>query len=254
MRTHLAGIALATLIAIAPAAALPQAMSRIPLPDDERSALHAEIRAYLLANPEILIEMLALLEERQKVETEANDRELIAANTEAIFEDGFSFVGGNPEGSVTIVEFLDYQCGFCRTAHPEVAELITTDGDIRWIVKELPILGPNSVTAARAAIATHIEAGAEAYAAVHDALMRLEGPLTDARLDAVLTEAGLEPAAIRAAMDGPEVERRIAETRTLAQTLAVSGTPTFIFDTRMVRGYLPLAQMQELVGDIRATN
>ena len=121
--------------------------------------------------------MIALLEAEAAGATAADrPRRSSPPTRDAIFDDGFSFVGGNPEGSVTIVEFLDYQCGFCRRAHPEVRELIAADGDIRWIVKEMPILGPGSELAARAAVATLIAEGPEAYAALHDRLMRLEGP------------------------------------------------------------------------------
>ena len=154
--------------------------------------------------------MIQELEERQQAATAANDQTLIAANAAAIFDDGFSFVAGNPEGALTVVEFLDYQCGYCRRAHPEIAELLASDGDIRLVVKEMPILGPGSELAARAALATLIVEGPEAYATLHDRLMRLEGEITDARLDALLTELGHDPAAIRARMHDPEVDRRLA--------------------------------------------
>jgi protein-disulfide isomerase len=222
--------------------------------ETERAALHEEIRAYLLENPEILSEMIALLEQQREEETSANDRDLVADNTDAIFDDGFSFVGGNPYGTVTVVEFLDYQCTFCRRAHPDLQELLAADGDIRWIVKELPILGPGSELASRAAIAVLISEGPEAYADLNDRLMRLEGGITDASLDAALEEAGLDPEAIRAAMADPEVDRRLAETRQLAGELGISGTPTFVWGDRMVRGYVPLAQMETLVDELRAMN
>jgi protein-disulfide isomerase len=223
-----------------------------PFTEGERAALHAEIRAYLLAHPELLLEVIQELEQRQQAETAKNDADLIAANATAIFDDGFSHVAGNPEGSLTIVEFLDYQCGYCRRAHPEIAELIASDGDIRLIVKEMPILGPGSELAARAALATLITAGPEAYAALHDRLMRLEGQVDDARLDALLAELGHDPAAIREGMDDPEVDRRLAATRALAETLAISGTPTFVLGDRMLRGYLPPEAMQALLAEVRA--
>jgi protein-disulfide isomerase len=225
-----------------------------PFSETDRAALHAEIRAYLLEHPEIVMEMIQLLEEKQRVATEEGDRALIASNAPQIFDDGFSWVGGNPEGSFTVVEFLDYQCGFCRKAQPELTEMIESDGDIRLIVKEMPILGPGSELAARAAVATLITRGPEAYATLHDRLMELKGEITDVSLDQALAEVGLDPAAIRPAMQDPEVDRRLAATRELAATLAISGTPTFVFDDRMVRGYLPLAQMRDLVGEVRATN
>jgi protein-disulfide isomerase len=240
----------ALVLGLSPLAATAQQQSS-PFTEGERAALHAEIRAYLLAHPELLLEVIQELERRQQAETAANDEALIAANAAAIFDDGFSYVAGNPEGSLTIVEFLDYQCGFCRRAHPEVAELLASDGDIRLIVKEMPILGPGSELAARAALATLIAAGPEAYATLHDRLMRLEGQVDDARLDALLAELGHDPAAIRARLHDPEVDRRLDATRALAETLAISGTPTFVLGDRMLRGYLPPEAMQALVAEVR---
>jgi protein-disulfide isomerase len=225
-----------------------------PFSESEREALHAEIRSYLLENPEILQEMISLIEEKQRAASAEGDKNLVATHAAEIFDDGFSWVGGNPEGSFTIVEFLDYQCGFCRKAQPDVTELLDSDGDIRLIVKEMPILGPGSDLAARAAVATLISEGPESYEDLHGRLMTVPGQITDVSLDQALTEAGLDPAEIRVAMADPEVDRRIAATRDLAQKLAISGTPTFVFDNRMVRGYLPLDQMRGLVGEIRATN
>ena len=225
--------------------------AELPYSDAERTALHEEIRTYLLDNPEILREMIALLEAQAQADGAANDRALVAAHADTIFDDGFSFVGGNPEGSFTIVEFLDYQCGYCRRAHPELMEFLSEDGDIRWIVKEMPILGPGSELAARAAIATLISAGPTAYAMLNDGLMRMQGPIDDAVIDGALRATDLDPAAIRALMDGPEVTRRLEETRALAGTLSITGTPTFVFGDRMVRGYMPLAQMQTLLAELR---
>jgi protein-disulfide isomerase len=227
-------------------------MSVSGMDDAEREALHQEIRDYLLANPEILMEMYALLEERQRAAEAETGTALVSENSAAIFEDGFSHVGGNPEGDFTIVEFMDYQCGYCRRAHPELAGLIEADGNIRWIIKEFPILGPNSETAARAAISTLMQEGDVAYAQLHDAMMEASGPVTDQNLDAVLQANGLDPDEIRSGMDAPEVTERIAATRALAETLQISGTPTFVFDDELVRGYVPLQQMEALVAEKRA--
>lgn len=242
---------LAALMLALPAAA-EEPLQSSPFTPAEREALHAEMRSYLLEHPEILQEMIQLLEQKQQVATAENDRTLVATHADEIFSDGFSWVGGNPEGSTTIVEFLDYQCGFCKRAQPDVVELLRSDGDIRLIVKEMPILGPGSELAARAAVATLISQGPEKYAALHEALMALQGGITDVSLDATIEGVGLDPAVIRTAMDDPEVERRLGATRALAEKLAISGTPTFVFDDRLVRGYLPLAQMQAVLADARA--
>lgn len=222
--------------------------------DPERAEFRAEVRAYLLENPEILAEMFALLETRQQAATVDADRDRIAAEAAAIFADGHSYAGGNPDGDVTLVEFTDYQCGYCRRSHAEVLELVAGDGNIRRVVKELPILGPGSMLAARAAIATLIAEGPEAYAALNASLMALEGPVTDASLDATLRGAGLDPASVRAGMEDPEVTRRIDANLALARTLGIEGTPTFVFADRMLRGYLPLAGMRDVVAEVRAAN
>jgi protein-disulfide isomerase len=241
MRHALAALAATAAVALAapPAAAA--------FDDDERAAIREEVRSYLLENPEILREMIGLLEAQDAGAQAEADRAAIAAHAGRLFDDGFSFVGGNPEGDVTVVEFIDYQCGFCRRAHPEVEALVEGDGDLRIVTKELPILGPGSELASRAAVATLIAEGPDAYARLNGALLTLDGPVTDASLDAALRKTGLDPEAIRAGMDDDEVTRRLAETRALAQSLGISGTPTFVIGDRLLRGYLPLAEMEALV-------
>ncbi len=169
----------------------PQSSS--PFSDAQREVLHAEIRAYLLEHPEVLQEMITLLEQKQQAATAENDLNLVAMHADEIFDDGFSWVGGNPEGAFTVVEFLDYQCGFCKRAQPDVTELLKSDGDIRLIVKEMPILGPGSELAARAAVATMVTEGPEKYAALHAELMGLQGGITDVSLDQALSDTGLDP-------------------------------------------------------------
>lgn len=244
--------ALALFAALPAAAEEPRASS--PFSEAEKEAIHAEIRSYLLANPDLLMEMISLLEEQKKAASAEDDKALVSANADEIFDDGFSWVGGNPEGSVTLVEFLDYQCGFCRRAQPELGALLADDGDIRLIVKEMPILGPGSDLAARAAVATMVKKGPETYAALHERLMGIEGQIDDTSLDAALVETGLDPAEVRIAMADPEVDRRLDATRALAERLAVSGTPTFVLGDRMVRGYLPPDEMRGLVEAVRAAD
>ena len=234
--------------------AAPSGWAQSDMSDAERAALHAEIRGYLLENPEIIMEVIGILDERRALGEAAAEASLVTDNSSAIYDDGYSFVGGNPDGDITIVEFVDYQCGFCRKSHPEVRELISADGGIRLIVKELPILGPGSELASRAAISTLISEGPEAYERLNLALMTLQGQVTEASLDGALAEAGLDVATIRAGMEADEVTRRLQDTRGLAQALAISGTPTFVFGDRMVRGYVELAAMRGLVEELRATN
>ncbi len=232
--------------------ALPAAaMDLTELTDAERAQFRAEVRAYLLDNPEVIMEAVTLLQNREAEAQARADDNLVSDNAAAIFDDGYSWVGGNPDGDITLVEFLDYRCGYCKRAHGEVAKLLETDGNIRLIVKELPILGDQSVLASRFAIATKQIAGDDSYKAVNDALMAYNGDVTLPALRRLGSTFGLEMDAIEARMDSDEVTMEIAQTRALAQQLSISGTPTFVMHDELLRGYLPFDQMMALVEEKR---
>jgi protein-disulfide isomerase len=219
--------------------------------DAERESFRAEVRAYLLDNPEVLMEAIGILEQRESEAQAAADIALARNNADALFNDGHSWVGGNPDGDITLVEFMDYRCGYCRQAFAEVEQLLETDGNIRFIVKELPILGEQSVLAAQFAIAVQQVNGDEAYKTIHDALMTLRSDVSPDTLSRLADTFGLDPAPILARMNGPEVAAVIAENRALAQAMQISGTPTFVLEDTMLRGYVPLPQMQQIVAKVR---
>jgi protein-disulfide isomerase len=239
-------------LAMASLTALPaQALDLEDMSQPEREAFRAEIRSYLLDNPEVIMEAVAVLEQRQAEAQAQNDVELVQANSEALFNDGHSWVGGNPEGDITLVEFMDYKCGYCKRAFPEVNDLLEFDGNIKLIVKEFPILGEQSVLASRFAIATLQTLGDEAYEQIHDALMVFSGDITQTALNRMAEGFGLDSAAIEAQMDSDAVTTVIAENRALAQRLNISGTPSFVMNDQMLRGYLPLDEMQRVAAEIR---
>lgn len=240
----------ATALALAALTAAP-ALAQTAMSDAERQTLRSEVRAYLLENPEVLMEAIAVLEDRQAAAEAAGDATLVADNRAAIFDDPASWVGGNPQGDVTVVEFLDYRCGYCRKAHDEVEALVAGDGNIRLVVKEFPILGEASEVSSRFAVAVLQLAGTEAYKRAHDALITLRGEPSPAALGRLAADLGLDAAAITARMATPEVTAVIEANRALAQTLQVSGTPTFVIGDRLVRGYVPLDAMQAMVGEAR---
>ena len=245
----LAPLALAAVAAFAAPAA---AFDLSALTEAERDAFRAEVRAYLLDNPEVLMEAIGVLEQRQAQQAAADDTALIAANAADLYEDGNSWVGGNPEGSLTIVEFADYRCGYCRKAHPEVMQLLELDGDIRYIVKEFPILGDQSTLASRFAVSVLRVAGPEAYAQVHDRLYTgFRGDVTPESLDRLAIDLGLDAAAVLAGMTTPEVDAIIAQNQALAQRLRISGTPTFVIGDQMIRGYVPLDTLSAIVAEER---
>ncbi len=219
--------------------------------DAERDIFRAEIRNYLLENPEVLMEAIAVLEERQEMGQAATDEALVTANYAALVGDGHSWIGGNPDGDITVIEFLDYRCGFCKRAFPEVEALMAGDGNIRKIIKEFPILGDQSVLASRFAIATKLAVGDEAYKAMHDALMVHRGNISEPALERIATDLGLDTGAIISAMSLPRVDEIINENRQLAQAMQITGTPTFVIGGQMLRGFLPLEGLQAVVADER---
>ena len=215
--------------------------------DAERAAFRAEIRSYLLENPEVLMEAIGVLEQREQAAKTNNDVAMAQNNAALLFDDGHSFVGGNPDGDITIVEFMDYRCGYCKKAHPDVASLITADGNIRYIIKEFPILGDASELASRFAIAVKIVGGEAAYKVAHDTLMEFRGEMTNDSLGRLATSLGLSAADITVTMNSAEVNQIINDNRLLGQAMQITGTPTFVVQDQMLRGYVPQAQMAQVV-------
>ncbi|MCF6443653.1 DsbA family protein [Nereida sp. MMG025] len=235
----------------APKEAPAQIAASTALSGAEQDAFRSEVRAYLMDNPEVLMEAIGVLEARQAEQQAAGDVEMLRVNADDLYNDPNSWIGGNPDGDITIVEFLDYRCGYCRRAHGEVNELLTSDGNIRLIVKEFPILGEASLRSSQFAVAVKLAAGDEAYKAAHDALIDLRPDPSDAVLAQLAATLGLDGEAIIADMTGDAVQKVIAENLALGQRLSINGTPTFVMGDQMVRGYLPLEGMQQVVAEER---
>lgn len=218
---------------------------------EERTAFGEQVRSYLMENPQVIMEAVNALEQQQANAQAQADVDLVAQNADAIFNDGFSYVGGNPDGDVTLVEFMDYRCGFCKRAFGEVEQLLADDGNIRFVVKEFPILGEQSVLASRFAMATKLVEGDEAYKAIHDALMEYNGEITLPALRRLAGTFGHDAETIEGRMEDPEITDSLRATRELAQRLQINGTPTFVLSDEMLRGYLPADQLQMIVDDKR---
>lgn len=229
-----------------------QALDLNAMSDAEKAEFGTQVREYLLQNPEVIIEAINILEQRNAAAEAEADKDLVAANTDELFNDGYSWVGGNPDGDITLVEFMDYRCGYCRRAVPEVASLLAEDGNIRLVIKEFPILGDASVLFSRFAVATKHVAGDDAYKQVHDALLEFSGEPTEVTLRRISDGLSLDSDAIIAAMDSDEVTNEISQTRALAQRMQISGTPSFVLGTEMLRGFLPADQMQQIANGVRA--
>lgn len=235
------------LAALLSTATLMTAPAQAEMTDAERQAFRDEVRAFLLENPEVIVEAMDGLQARDEADAAVRDRQMLTEQHDAIFNDAASWSGGNPEGDITIVEFVDYRCGYCRKANADVEELVKSDGNIRFVLKEFPILGEASLLSSRFAIAVLQLHGPEAYKAAHDQLITLRGEPDEATLARLATDLGLDPVAITARMPTDAVMDVIKANHALADIMEISGTPTFVIDGTMVRGYVPLVGMRQIV-------
>lgn len=219
--------------------------------ETEQEAFGKAVREYLMANPEVLIESINVLETRRAADAAQNDKLLVGQFEADIFDDGHSWVGGNPDGDLTMVEFIDYRCGVCRQFNQEVHDVVEADGNIRLILKEFPILGQDSDTSARFAVAVKQIAGDEAYMKAHDALITLRSSATLEALTKIANDIGVDADAVLAAMNTDAVNDVLRSNHKLAEQMAIQGTPTFVIGDELLRG-VPQAGLTATVTDIRA--
>ena len=217
------------------------------LTNADRKVLQKEIRRYILENPDIIFEAADIVRKREAALEVQEDEELIQSNFKEIFYDDYSYVGGNPDGDITIVEFVDYKCGYCRKAAELVRELIAKDDNIRFVVKEFPILGEASLVSSKFAIAVKNIGGPEKYKVAHDILLALTAEPTEIYLRRIAKELELNPEELFEAMQSDLVAQEIDQTGELAQKLQISGTPTFILGDQFLRGFVPLEILSKAI-------
>ncbi len=215
----------------------------------QRKEMEAIIKDYLLANPDLLREMGQLLEQKEKLAEDQQRKGALVSNADQIFRDGTDFVVGNPNGKVTMVEFFDYNCGWCKKGFPEVLALIESDKDLRFVLKEFPIFGGDSDYAAQAAIAANKQGK---YWDLHVAMFSHEGKITKEIVNELAAAQGLDMARLKKDMESPETAGILERNRNLAQSLAINGTPAFIIDDKLVPGYLPKSELASAINDVRA--
>ena len=213
----------------------------------QRPTNGADIRDYLLTHPEVLPEAMQKLQEREAAEQSKQTGTFIAANRDRIFPALGSAWAGNPNGDVTVVEYLDYNCGYCRASLPIIDKLVAGDPRVKVVFRELPVLSEESKVAARYAV---VAAKQGKYRPLHDALYA-GGPLSDASMDAALRTAGLDPAQTKEAAKAPDVTSIIANNLAMATPLGMSGTPTWVIGDKVLSGMQPLETMQAAVAAAR---
>jgi protein-disulfide isomerase len=240
--TAVVAVVLALTAAGDPARAQQQPPQQLTQPDVERI-----VRDYLLKNPEVVYEAIQELQRRREAAEAASQQAALAQHRDAVFAAAGDPVGGNAQGDVTVVEFFDYRCGYCRTMVPGLRALLAGDPKLRFVFKDLPILSPESTAAAKAALAADRQGR---YPELHFALMQAKD-LSREGILAAAAEAGLDPARLERDMEAPEVAAKLDETMRLAQALGITGTPAFVVGDKIIPGAVDPAQLAELVAQQR---
>jgi len=214
----------------------------------QKSEVRGLVREYIIDNPEIIAEAITLLQLRQEEEKLEEQRAAIIAYEDETKNPPENTIIGDPDGDVTVVEFFDYNCGYCKSVLPVVINKLRTDGNIRLVLKEFPILGPTSVMASKAALASRKQGK---YADFHQALMAHKGGFTNSTILSLAQNVGLDSTLLQIDMDDPEVEKIIETNRALARELQINGTPAFIIGNTLVPGAISEEELTELIENER---
>ncbi len=214
----------------------------------DQAALGKSIRAYLLANPEVLVDAMQELERKQDTQRDAVAQKGVQENQAELYRDPDSPVGGNPNGDVVIVEFNDYQCPYCKRAYQAVKSVVGADGKVKIIYKDLPILGEASKIAAHAALAA---ARQGKHQPLHNALMEFTGKLDRDKIFEIAVGVGIDRARLEKDMDDPKLKAIIDRNLALASALGVRGTPAFVIGKQFVPGAVDAAALKQLIAEAR---
>jgi protein-disulfide isomerase len=213
-----------------------------------QQAVEQVVERYIRAHPEVIEQTLQALQAQREAEERERVSNLIATKQAELLNDPNSPVSGNLEGDVTVVEFFDYRCGYCKRVAGVVIQLQQEDPKVRVVYKDYPILGEASVLAARAALASNVQSN---HLAFHEALLASEEELTKENILAMATAVGLDVETLQRDMESPSIRTTIERNRALARELGINGTPGFIIGTELVPGALELKDLKNLVRQVR---
>jgi protein-disulfide isomerase len=232
------------------AAAAPAAEPNFSEP--QKTEIEKIIRDYLITHPEVLQEAIAELDKRQAAADTQKAKAAVAANAATLFDSSRQVVLGNPKGDVTLVEFFDYNCGFCKGALPALVDLMKDDAKLKVVLKEFPVLGPDSVEAAKVAVAVRMQdKSGKKYLDFHQKLLSGRGKADKARAVAVAKEVGMDMARLEKDLTSDEVRLSLEESLKLAETLGLNGTPSYVIGEDVVVGAVGLDALRGKIASAR---
>jgi protein-disulfide isomerase len=243
---------MAIAIAAAMLVALPAAATAQTFSDDQRQQIENIIKDYLINHPEVMQDVMAAVDKKQQEAEAEKVRTTIKENNATVFDSPHQVVLGNPQGDVTMVEFFDYNCAFCKRALPDMLSLLKTDSNIKFVLKEFPVLGEGSVQAAHVAVAARMQdPSGKKYIEFHQKLLGGRGPADLTRALAVAKDVGFDMARLQKDMDSDEVKATIDEDMKLADELGVSGTPSYVVGDEVVVGAVGLDALEQKIATLR---
>lgn len=238
-------------------AASTQTASQSSFTPEQTKAIQQIVHDYLVNQPQVLIEASRALQQQEAARAEKIAMAAIQQNKQQLFNNPVSPVIGNPEGDVVMIEFYDYQCGHCKAMTPIVANLIKENKDLKVILKDWPIFGQNSRYAAKASVAVAKE-DKDKYFAFHEALFKVDGPLSEDKVKAIAKQSGVDFSKISKEINAPYTEQQMKDNFELAQDLKLVGTPAFIVANkaltqfRFVPGAISKQQLQQLIDEVKS--
>jgi protein-disulfide isomerase len=238
----------ATLLTAVLAVLIPPATLAADFTPDQRKAIESIIHDYLTKNPDVLLDALQAAEDKMKGDAKDKAAQALSTRRREIFEDPDTPVAGNPNGDVSLVEFFDYRCPYCKQVEPSLEALLGEDRQLRLVYKEFPVLGPESVTASKAALAARKQGK---YDAFHRALMTLKGQINDTAVYKTAESVGVDVDRLKRDMAMPEIARALKANTELADALDIRGTPGFIVGNEIVPGAIDLAGLKQLIATAR---
>ena len=211
---------------------------------DQRKAIENIIHDYLTKNPDLMLDVLQAAQDKLKGESREKAAVALVEHKRELLEDPETPVGGNPKGDVSLVEFFDYRCPYCKQVVPALEALLAKDKQLRLVYKEFPVLGPDSVHAARAALASRKQGK---YEPMHRALMAVKGQIDEAAVMKIAGSVGLDVERLKADMAAPEIDRALKTNIKLAEALDIRGTPGFVIGDEIVPGAVSLETLKQLI-------
>jgi protein-disulfide isomerase len=245
------GAAAFSLLSLAFVGALPAPVRAQAITDAQRPAIEQIVRDYLLKNPEVIQEAIGELEKRQQEAQRNSQQTALREHGDALTKSQHGSLVGNPSGDVTLVEFFDYNCGYCKRALADLKGLAKRDPKLRIVLKDFPVLGPESLAASKVALAAKLQIQGDKLFDYHARLLETRGTVTGERALALAKEMSLDMTRLQKDVEGPEVRAALAENAMLADKLGLTGTPAFVIGDEVISGAVGLEPLRQVVASVR---